>query len=815
MFILFFLFFSINLFADATYIVNGVNNPPTSYATIQAAIDAIPNNLSGQGVQTVQIDSGLYSESLLIDGFSNASASDYVFLRAKPGHLHGGRHNKGVRVSGTGNPMVDIWTSYTRIQDIVFIQSGSATSSTVQARSGVVGALFERLIIVRNGDGFIFINNTPGDVTLRSSILISNYSGAGGFWCVSVDGSSVIDNTTMWTDGDRNGSSGCAIGVALLGSTIARNVVVFGPGQNFGNASSGASNYNFSRDNTAPGANSFKNLPSDTLHFVDTTNWDLHIGDSSKSILTDAGVNRSASFNIDVDSTCFGSGWSMGAHDPNTETNCNPSTVSIIKPFEGKVFQRNASNNCTKYIMSGTYEGTPDSLQYKAQGNWIKIDNVSGGSFIDTVTVDTGSWALKIRQKPDTSAIDSVALTGCGEVVALLGESNITEGGAQNFRSSVQSTGAFTSVCNRANRFYRSPVGDLLTGSGTGKVRQKFGDLLTSNLKVPVSFLEFAGYDCSMITNNSGIGGRPADWHKGGRCFDTAMVMIRACEVDTVGSLVFYGGEESANKGYTIDSVFKAYAKASRAWADSFRTTSKIMLNQIGPYLQILNDAPDSNGIDSIRWGGIKLIVSDTNLALSNKYSAGATLYDINPGDFSGDSIHFGYADNSQGRAELDTVASRIYRLWVNIFRGDGLDHPPYVKRGSIVNDSVLQLTIFRKNKIKTKNGIKSSSFEAFSSGSKIYIDSVRITNDSTIRVYLSDPISSDTAYFSLASKNLGVQIDLTDSSELGDNYNLPVEPCLRYRLIRGQTNNTSCFMAQTETQNRFFRWLRNIFKRR
>ena len=102
MFILFFLFFSINLFADATYIVNGVNNPPTSYATIQAAIDAIPNNLSGQGVQTVQIDSGLYSESLLIDGFSNASASNYVFLRAKPGHLHGGRHNKGVRVSGTG-----------------------------------------------------------------------------------------------------------------------------------------------------------------------------------------------------------------------------------------------------------------------------------------------------------------------------------------------------------------------------------------------------------------------------------------------------------------------------------------------------------------------------------------------------------------------------------------------------------------------------------------------------------------------------------------------------------------------------------------
>ncbi len=821
-FLLLFFVFS-NAFSDATYWVNKVNNPPTSYATIQQAIDAIPNNLSGQGVQTVQIDSGLYSESLLIDGFSNASTNNYIVFKPTPGHLHQGRHTKGVRVSGTSNPMVDIWTPYTRFQDMVFIQSGTATSSTLQARDAANGSLFERLIIVRNGNGFIFINNAPASVTLRTSVLISNFSGAGTFNCVAIDAGSTVDNITVWTDGDRNGSSGCANGVGIGGTSKITNSVVFGPGASFSYTSSNTnSNYNFSRDNTAPGANSLKNFGSDTLHLADTVNWNLMIGDSSKSILTDAGLDKSAEFSVDLDSTCFGTKYSIGAHDPNTETNCNAKTVTVDRPKEGKVFQRNGSNNCTKYIMSGTYEGTPDSIQWKAQGSWNKMRNVALGAFRDTVTVDTGAWTLYIRQKPDTTVYDSVLRTGCGENIGLFGESNVRLANPDTVTRVRSGTNAFVGGCD-VGFLWKTPWGGYdSTANGTGRWQMRFADKLTDQLKVPVGIYDFAQYDCSMIMDHSSgpVLGK-SDWEVGGRCFTAAMNVKRNCELDSIGSIMFYGGEADAyrteSEGYNLDTLFKSYIRNGLSWRDSLGTTAKITLNQIGPWHSMITYAGNENGLDTIRWGGIKLLESDTNIALGRLFVAGTTLYDMNVANNGGDSIHFGYSNTRLGRAELDTVSARMFRVWMGNYRGGENAHPPYIKAGQVLNSTTVELTTYvGAGKLKTKNGINKNAFVLVDSVGTITLDSVKIKTDTTLWVYTNRAIQDDTLTMSFASKNTGVGVDLTDSSSYGPDANMALEPCLNYKIKIGQKNTNSCFVAnQASSGNRFFNWLRKIFRRR
>ena len=62
-----------------------------TYSTIQAAIDAIPGDLSGQGVQTVEVYSkapdNTYFENVdIITGFSNADSNNHIHIKAMVSH---------------------------------------------------------------------------------------------------------------------------------------------------------------------------------------------------------------------------------------------------------------------------------------------------------------------------------------------------------------------------------------------------------------------------------------------------------------------------------------------------------------------------------------------------------------------------------------------------------------------------------------------------------------------------------------------------------------------------------------------------------
>ena len=94
-----------------------------TYATIQAAVNAIPGNLSGQGIQTVEVYAKApldeYSENLNINaGFTNMSATDYIDVVSMI--AHGGLATGGIKIVDPGTTAYHIQLcTYTRIHGFV------------------------------------------------------------------------------------------------------------------------------------------------------------------------------------------------------------------------------------------------------------------------------------------------------------------------------------------------------------------------------------------------------------------------------------------------------------------------------------------------------------------------------------------------------------------------------------------------------------------------------------------------------------------------------------------------------------------------
>ena len=786
---LFLLIFCSVAWSQTTYHVTGVSSPPTTYAGVQEAIDSIPADLSGLGVQTVQIDSGFYNESLVFAGFSNASAADYIHLKPTDGEAHKGDSSAGVKISGTANPMVSISVSFLKISDIVFIQEGTATSSTIQTAGTAGSVLFERLFVVRNGNGFIVTYGVGTDFTIRSSILISNYTGTGTFSCLRLGNSSIAENVTIWSDGAQNGATGCAASVELDGTGYAKNVVAFGKTPTFGHfkddGGSAETDYNFSTDGSAPGANSLINQASADLQFVDTANWDLHIGDSSLSVISEAGVDLSSNFGVDIDSTCFNTLWAMGAHDLNVATDCDVENINMSSPANYYVDQMNGSDSCT-FVTGGTYSGDADTLQYRIgyTQDWAQFP-VSGGSFNDSITTYKGGKFLFLRDKADTTVLDS-QIVGCGHTFVMVGESN-TVGQANTQATSTETDSTFVGGCGLQNYGWKKWDDPARKPSDfKGGWQPQFGSTMAEELGVPIGIVSPAEFNHSMVTGK--------DWAPGGAGFDTLMVMKASCPIDSTPHIVYLGGEEDAWRvpvdGLTTDSLMDAYDNFIQDYNDSVTAGATAILAQIGHFGQIASLAAggDSSGIDTVRWAGL-LTVSE-----NASWFAGPSLYDIDLVNDAGDSIHYGYSATN-GDVETDTVASRMVRSVLATWFSGTDANPPFVSYASIIDNQTVQIGFtVGSNKLIANGDIEAAAFRITDDTGLNDADSVTIFNDTAVQVHLNRAIDGDTIDFSLASKNYGTEINLTDSADLGDNYNMPPEPCFFYQLITGTPNTQECF---------------------
>jgi len=107
-----------------------------------------------------------------------------------------------------------------------------------------------------------------------------------------------------------------------------------------------------------------------------------------------------------------------------------PPQIFITSPASYQVFQRNVSNQAT-ITVTGTYVGSPTTIQYQYQGGaWTTlVASPSGGSYSGSFTGSTGQGTLSVRFSNQTSVTASVNYVGVGLIYVVAGQSNATSRG--------------------------------------------------------------------------------------------------------------------------------------------------------------------------------------------------------------------------------------------------------------------------------------------------------------------------------------------------------------------------------------------------
>ncbi|MBW2623131.1 MAG: hypothetical protein JRD68_09520, partial [Deltaproteobacteria bacterium] len=123
-----------------------------------------------------------------------------------------------------------------------------------------------------------------------------------------------ISDSSGQSYGYNNTVYGCA-GTGITGDAGSRwiNCLSYNNGTDFGGTSHGDSNYNFSKDDSAPGANSIHgDTDGKTPDFVNTGADDFHLQSTSDAI--GAGTDLSGTFTDDIDGDTR-SAWDIGADE--------------------------------------------------------------------------------------------------------------------------------------------------------------------------------------------------------------------------------------------------------------------------------------------------------------------------------------------------------------------------------------------------------------------------------------------------------------------------------------------------------------------
>jgi len=122
-----------------------------TYSTIQSAVDAVPGDLSGQGIQTIKIYATAASKYTgnvdAVTGFTNAGASDYIHIIGMVSHK--GIRNMGIIIEGqpphAGYNILNV-VDYTRIDNIAITQNGTNNAGTI-ALNFQANNIFRKVII--------------------------------------------------------------------------------------------------------------------------------------------------------------------------------------------------------------------------------------------------------------------------------------------------------------------------------------------------------------------------------------------------------------------------------------------------------------------------------------------------------------------------------------------------------------------------------------------------------------------------------------------------------------------------------------------
>jgi hypothetical protein len=302
-----------------------------TYSTIQAAVDAIPGNLSGQGVQTVEIYHGgvsvgggtgsRYDESIdILTGFSNTGFADYIRVVGMVSHV--GLRDYGIIIKGqapgSGHLIVFETVAYTRLENLAITAvSGWAGGATIgvwvkgtnsqsielflydltpQAPNGAIG------IYCHSVGNNHYLENCAAVNVLRSTIYYFN-SGVNHkvYNCTAFGGADygIIFNA-------------CTITVTntIVGDSITKDFLL----QAGANA---VVTYCVSEDDSADdwggAGNQINKVMADQFVSATVGSEDIHLKAGADCI--DAGVDLSGTFTGDIDGDTRTGSWDVGADE--------------------------------------------------------------------------------------------------------------------------------------------------------------------------------------------------------------------------------------------------------------------------------------------------------------------------------------------------------------------------------------------------------------------------------------------------------------------------------------------------------------------
>ncbi len=287
---------------------------PSTYATISAAIAALPADMTGQGVHEIVVEAGDYLELVHISGRAGESASDYIVLRAAVGAESSGIIDSvpllGVRVQGGGNftDAVKTTSDFSVIRDIQ-VHTSSLLENGFRVDSHANNVTFLNCRAVGGAGttsaGFVF----SGGSNTKAINCISNArgtAGGNGFKAFNVSQTITLYNCIAYNckaDGFEDDAYATLVCYNCVGVDC--------EGYDFDSSVIGSNNC--STDGNAPGVDSLINQTLASMNFV-SDGVDFHIDEDS--ILWNVGIDQSAVFTEDVDGNPMGDIFPMGVHQP-------------------------------------------------------------------------------------------------------------------------------------------------------------------------------------------------------------------------------------------------------------------------------------------------------------------------------------------------------------------------------------------------------------------------------------------------------------------------------------------------------------------
>lgn len=305
-----------------------------TYTTIQAALNALPSNFSGQLYEIV-IDPGIYNELLTIPTIT-ASSSGYVsttnYLTIRP---TAGAETKGVfdststvkvnpSVAGTALTCGGSTNCPMIVKDIQFTSNTTFGYPTVYVSA--INMTLENVLVKSRNQWYGFSFNAFG----KAFKCIAWQTGTRGTTGFSPPNSVGIQFYNCGVCG-FSGFSG--YGLSNASNSFINCWYISGPQSgsatdNFYACNSGSKN-NATSTSTILTASSLANVSNSQFNFVDLTNGNFRLNESS--VLVGAGFNLSSSFTTDIDAQLI-SVWMIGPDFFLNELILDKNKTEIIYP---------------------------------------------------------------------------------------------------------------------------------------------------------------------------------------------------------------------------------------------------------------------------------------------------------------------------------------------------------------------------------------------------------------------------------------------------------------------------------------------------